>query len=332
MKPGQSMTLLALMAIALALLAGMHAQGDDGPAEKSIPGSYRLTSEDGVIRFPFDLYRGDIRFRCKVNGHDVHMLLDDGFMWDQLLFWGSPRVDALGMHYDGEVSVGDESSDADLIPSRTASGVIVSLPGVDFTEQDAIITPYSAGTSTMWLGSVGQVSATFFKHFVVDINFDSMMITLIDPEEFEYGGDGVEVPWQPMGFGPWKIPARLGLADGRTVKLDLMMDLGYNDQLQLAPGGEHNITAPEGAEPASLGMNVQRVETKGRMGRLRYVSIGGYEVKDVPAGFVSEEHADHAHHEAMVGLGLLSRFNLVFDFDRQRLFVEPNDKFADPFE
>ena len=34
----------------------------------------------------------------------------------------------------------------------------------------------------------------------------------------------------------------------------------------------------------------------------------------------------------MIGLGLLSRFNLVFDFHRQRLYIEPNNSFALPFD
>ena len=36
--------------------------------------------------------------------------------------------------------------------------------------------------------------------------------------------------------------------------------------------------------------------------------------------------------DMFVGLGLLSRFNLVFDYSRQRLFVEPNRRFHEPFE
>jgi len=32
-------------------------------------------------------------------------------------------------------------------------------------------------------------------------------------------------PWRPMGFRPWSIPATLELSDGRSVSLDLMVDL-----------------------------------------------------------------------------------------------------------
>lgn len=304
---------------------------DEDSLATTMPGSYRITSDNGLIRFPFDVFRGDIRFRAQVNSHDVHLLLDDGFMWDPLLFWGSPQVDSLGLSYDGEISIGGEDDD-DAIASRTASGITVGLPGVEFTDQTAVVTPYSSGTSDMWWGSVGQISATFFKHFVVDINFDEMMITLIEPGNFEYSGDGVAIPWKPMGFGPWSIPATLQTADGRSVSFDLMMDLGYNDQLEISTTGEHAIPTPAPAVPASLGMNIQGQETRGHIGRIARVEIGGYEINDVVASFIAPEFSDNTWHEVMIGLGLLSRFNLVFDYSRQRLYIEPNHTFGDSFE
>ncbi|MCP4686262.1 MAG: PDZ domain-containing protein, partial [bacterium] len=214
----------------------------------------------------------------------------------------------------------------------TASGIDLAFLGVEFTEQTAVITPASSGNASMWAGSIGQVSATFFKHFVVDINFDDMIITLIPPERFEYTGEGVAVPWEPSGFGPWKIPGTLGLEDGRTIDLDFVMDLGLNSQLRLAVGAEHSITLPRKTLLARLGRNIQGVGTREYNGRLKSAGIGGFEVKDVVAGFIAEEHSSHALGEAMVGLGLLSRFNLTFDFYNKRLFVEPNGRFGDPYE
>jgi len=296
------------------------------------PGSYKILSEDGTVKIPFELFGGDIRYECKVNGHPVHMLLDDGFLWDQLLFWGGAVVDSLGLEYDGEISVGGGTDDDEQIASKTASGITVSFPDIEFTEQTAVITPSSSGVSTMWSGSAGQVSAMFFKHFVVDINFDNMMITLIPKDDFVYHGKGTEVSWKPLGFGPRGIPAKMRLADGREISLTLLMDLGYNNQLQLRTKGEHNITVPDKAVPAGLGMNIQRQETRGFIGRLSSVNIGGHEIINPLVAFVAEEHSENTISEAMVGLGVLSRFNLTFDFYRQRIFFEPAKNFSEPFE
>ena len=206
------------------------------------------------------------------------------------------------------------------------------FPGVEFTEQAAVVTPYSSGNAVMWSGSVGQISAAFFKHFVVDINFDSMQITLIEPDNFQYGGAGVEIPWEPRGDGPQMIPANMRLADGRDVQMKVLMDLGYNDQLLLAIGGENDIAVPEKKQPASLGFNIHREETRGYIGRLPRIDIGGFVIDKPIVSYVSEDCTDHTVSEAMIGLGLLSRFNLTFDYYRQRMFIEPNGSFNNPFE
>jgi len=293
------------------------------------PGAYTVLADDGRVEFPFDIYRGDIRFQCRVNGRPVYMLLDDGYLWDQLLFWGGLEVDSLGLVYDGEIELGGDSN---TLVSKTASGITVTFPGVELTDQTAIVTPGTSSISSMWRGSVGQISAGLLKHFVVDIDFDRMMITLTEPDKFTYEGKGMAVPWEPMGNGPRSIPATVLTADGRTVSLKLLMDLGYNDQLQLVTGLEHNITLPEKKLQASLGLNILREETRGYIGRLARIDIGGFPLDDVVVSYVPEENADMAVSEAMIGLRLLSRFNLVFDFYGHRLYVEPNESFDKPFE
>jgi hypothetical protein len=328
-RPGRLFILAVFVALAVPIAVG--GASETGPNPGDAPGGYRLLDESGIARFPFEIYRGDIRFRAQINGHDTHLLLDDGFMWDPILFWGSPEVDALGLVRDGELSIGGEN-DENAIASTTASGITIRLPGVEFNGQTAVITPYSSGTSIMWEGSIGQVSATFFKHFVVDINFDTMMITMIPPDTFEYEGRGSAVAWKPLEIGAWSIPGKLQLADGSLASMEFLVDLGYNDQAQIATGREHGIQTPEKSLPASLGFNIKREEIRGHLGRAPRIEIGDFALEDVLASYVVEDQSDDVFHEVMIGLGLLSRFNLVFDYSRRRLFVEPNDSFGDTFE
>lgn len=333
-KPISCITIVHLiMVISLLLFSSVEAKETDCRPETGQPaGTCVIMSEDGRAEIPFDIYRGDIRFSTEINGHKVYLLLDDGYLWDQLLFWGGPEVDSLGFEYDGEINVGGGSDDANKLVSKTASGITVTFPGVEFSDQSAVITPYSSGNSTMWSGSVGQISAAFFKHCVVDINFDNKIITLIKPEKFEYTGKGVAIDWKPLEFGPRSIPATLTLADNRKIDVPLLMDLGYNDQLEINTAGINKIPLPEEVKPISLGMNIQRVERMGQVGCMPGVNIGGYELPDVVVGYYSDETKDANIPEVMIGLGLLSRFNLMFDFYNQKIYVEPNKTFSEPFK
>lgn len=294
------------------------------------PGDYKILSEDNEIKIPFEIFRGDIRFEAEINGRKVRLLLDNGFLWDQLLFFGSPLVDSLGLEYDGEAAV-EGSGEGEPVQSRTASGITISFPDVEFTEQTAIITPYSSGIANLWWGAEGQVSATFLKHFIVEIDFDDMIIIFIEPDKFHYQGNGVELQMAPLLPGAWGIPATLETCDDRRFTLDLMMDLGYGDALELSRDGPHNITTPDNAIEASLGFGVQG-ETRGYFGRVCCVEIGGYRLDSVVAGFVAPEYTGNMYHEAMIGMELMSRFNIIYDYPHQRVFLEPNQTFSDPFE
>ena len=321
-----SLTASITLALLLLFVSSTIAQTDD----TTKPGSYTIIAADGRIEFPFEIYRGDIRFQCKVNGHPVHMLFDDGYFWDQLLFWGGPAVDSLDLTYDGDVGVGEEGGT--VMDSKIASGLTVELPGVRLTEQTVIVTPASSGNATMWFGSIGQISASFFKHFIVDINFDKMTITLIEPDKFTYRGSGVAVPWEPMSHGPRSIPATITTEDGRRIPLLAMLDLGYNDALQLVTGCEHNIPVPKKSLPASLGFDITGDETRGHIGRVSQIEIEGYKLNGVVAAFAEAKNDNQAIEESMIGLELLSRFNLVYDFYGRKLYIEPNKSFDTPFE
>jgi len=322
--------LLTLFAAPIAGAGDESAAPRDEPPLGPPPGSYKITSKDGRVRIPFEMFRGDIRMQARVNGKNVRMLLDNGFLWDQLLFFGSPAVDALGLEYDGEIDVGG-SGEGNPIKSHTASGITITFPGVEFYEQTAVITPYSSGISKMWWGCEGQVSAAFFKHFVVQIDFDAMVITLIEPEAFEYTGKGAQIPMKQLVPSAFGIPATLTLSDGREVSLDLMIDLGDSNPLELSTVGPNKIALPEKAIAASLGYGVQG-EFRGHYGRVQSVEIGGYCKRNVIATFSASRGGVSRFHDAMIGMGLLERFNIIFDYPSRRLFIEPNKRFAEPFE
>ena len=294
------------------------------------PGSYALLSPDGVARIPFKLFRGDILMAARVNGKDVRMMLDNGFLWDQLLFFGSPLVDSLGLKYDGEIEMGG-GGEGNTVKSKTASGITIRFPGVEFYDQTAVITPYGSGLTTMWWGTEGQVSAAFLKHFVVEINYDRMEIVLTPPDRYAYAGRGVEVPMRQLLPGAWGIPAVMELMDGRRFPLDAGMDLGQGDALQVACGGAHSIGLPENAVAASLGFGVQG-ETRGYIGRIRAIEIGGYRIDSLIAGFVPADFKGNVFHEVTIGMDLFSRFNIVYDYPHHRMYIEPAASFHDGYE
>jgi len=161
----------------------------------------------------------------------------------------------------------------------------------------------------------------------VEIDFDQLLITLVEPDAFRYEGAGVELAMTEMPSGMWAIPATLELPGRGPVAVDLALDLGNSNPLQISTGGAHGFDYPDQSIAASLGFGIQG-EVLGRFGPVRKLTLGGITVENVLAAFDEGNEFE----EAMVGFELLSRFNLTFDYPHKRLILEPNSHLADPFE
>lgn len=297
----------------------IHAASQLGPP----PGTYEILSDNGRIIIPFEFYRNKFRFRATINGHACNMLLDNGSLWDELLFFGSPKVDSIGFEITGETAIGNTQADV-------ARDIIVGFEDVVFRGQTAVITRYDANLPNLWKGFDGQISASFFKHFVVRIDFDKAIIELIPPGQFTYTGTGRAFSMHPGPFASRTMSADIMTPNGEVVTLDLLIDLGGLHPLYLPIGRDARITLPPDAVEASLGKWL--FSQKGYLGTTQSVRISDYTLKNVPTAFTIVEKNADVYGNTMIGLPLLRRFNIIFDYLNERIILEPSKSFNDSFE
>jgi len=279
------------------------------------------------------VFDGEIRLHGRVNGHEARMLIDNGALWDQLLFFGSPKVDALDLQRDGEILVQGAGS-GDPIVADMASGISVSFDGKDgrsinFEGQPGVIMPYDPEKPNPWGLTEGQVSSALFKGFAVGFDFDEGIMTLVRSTSFDPKGKGTEVPIKPGRDGGWSIPGALTLHDGRRLELDMTMDLGWDDPVAINTGEAHNIELPPGLKKTPMGFGAQG-RVYGYYGSVLRLEIG-FTLHDVTATYSTVEDGGAKVAETMVGLGTFQRFHIIFDYPRHRLFLKPNRKFKEPF-
>jgi hypothetical protein len=293
--------------------------GELGPP----PGTYEILSDNGRIIIPFEFYRNKFRFKGVINDRECDMMLDNGSLWDELLFFGSPKVDSLGFEVTGETSLGSAKADV-------AEDITVGFEDVVFHEQSAVITRYDPGLPNLWEGFDGQVSAAFFKHFVVRIDFDDNVIELIPPGQFNYKGTGLALDMKPGPFSSRTMSADITIHNGETVTLDLLIDLGGLHPLYLPVGRDDRIMLPPDAVEASLGRGL--FDQNGYLGTTSSIRFGDYIVKDVPTAFTVVDKSADVYGNTMIGLSLLRRFNIIFDYFNERIILEPSAAFDDPFK
>jgi len=330
-----------IIAASCALVLMCHVSGSDNVLATEYrtppgppPGTYTITPPADSIRIPFEVYKGEIRMVGRVNGKEARMLVDNGALWDQLLFFGSEKVDALGIQPDGLIQVQGAGAGKPVI-ADTASNLDVSFDGKDgrtvtFHGQPAVIMPYEPGKPNPWALTEGQVSSAFFKHFVVAFDFDDGIITLTRPDAFDPKGKGTEVPIKPGQAHGWTIPGTVTLHYGRRLKLDMTMDLGWDEPMAINTDGPHEISLPPGLEKQKIGSGAQGA-VHGYLGRVRQLEIAGFTLRDVVSTYSTVEDGGAKVDEVMVGLGTLQRFHVIYDYQRHRMFLKPNRSFDKPF-
>ncbi|MDQ3473448.1 MAG: DUF4440 domain-containing protein, partial [Acidobacteriota bacterium] len=112
----------------------------------------------------------------------------------------------------------------------------------------------------------------------------------------------------------------------------LVVDTGGSHTLSLDVGSKPEILLPEGARKTVLGRGGSG-EITGYAGRIKSFELGGQMLKDVPTDFPDESSgtAGIGGRQGNLGSGVLRRFNVIYDYSRKQMIVEPNKFAGEPF-
>ncbi len=203
-----------------------------------------------------------------------------------------------------------------------------SAPGVEFDSQKAAVIDIASlfrQTSGMEIG--GILGYDFLSRFVTRVDYANEMLTLYDPESFEYEGDGVLLD-APLRGGTFTVPVTV---DGEHGGL-WSVDLGAGGSSFHYPyARDHGLLERGGIDAVGFGAG-------GRMARrvslFETVEMAGFSLDDprlsVPAG---ETVGAFGSGEITGNLGntLFRNFVLTLDYERQQMIVEKGENFGYDF-
>jgi len=152
----------------------------------------------------------------------------------------------------------------------------------------------------------GIIGGDFFRGRVVIIHYDDSVIDVHERAAYRYRGRGARIPMEVKGNRPYLI-ARLSVAGRENVPRALLIDTGSQDWIADSLLQE-STDQLKGARGTGLGPGF---DTKS--GTFTRVVIGPHEFTDVPGVIPAVP---------IVGAGLLSNFNLTFDYDGAWLVMD----------
>ncbi len=300
---------------------------------RSVKGEYRMLGSGGSVTFPFELVHEHVVIPVSVNGSEpFRLVLDTGMPFYGATLAPGPRTDALKLENPDGVGVMVAGME-DYTP-RVGTGVTLGLPGIEFTDQMVSVIPLPGGApANDALASEGVIGLSVFDSFVVQINYDDRVITLTEPDQFTYRGAGTEIP---IRLGPIRMPeivSAIETAGGSRVPVGLVVDTGAALAMTITLKPDDALSLPDGAKDLAVGFSSWG-EVRGKLARVPSLTLGDLRLNEVLVTFYEQgaRGVPPCGENGLVGSEVLQRFNVTFDYARERMFLEPGRRFGEPFE
>ena len=255
------------------------------------------------------------------------ILIDTGFSFDGLMIYNPNYRDSLDLPNAKEVRIpgagGGEPSLASMIDSAN-----FELGNMKMSNQRIILLQ-----SDTYKGfpSNGIIGYSIFGHYITEFNYDQNMITLHNTDTIEIDNNWTEIPLYFKGNNiPW-LDATVVIKDEPPISLSMYIDYAAGDAVLLLEKPNMKFQLPENIADVYIGRGLSG-DIYGKSGDINKLIIGPYVLENVKASFADAKiRSKQNNADGVLGIGTLRRFNLIFDYKNQKLYMKPNRHFNDPY-
>jgi hypothetical protein len=312
--------LLALVSV-VALCAAAHGQG----AKREATAQPR--APQAVAQIPIELSGNEIFLRLRVNGSEPHWFALDTGAGTTVI--NTTAAAALGLKMEGSHQARGAGGQ---VPSSIVRGVRLDIGGARLEELTVTTIALTAIENAMGHTMDGILGFEFFRRYVVELDYENLLINLYEPAGFEYGGRGESLPLTFELNHPY-VRAKVAMPGREPVEGKFVLDTGSNLPLILLDSFVREKRLDESPtktlKVTGRGVGGEVSMPVGRTGRLM---LGSYSLEQPVTSFPQSGWFAREGAAGNIGGAILRRFKVTFDYSRSRMFIEPNRRFPEPFE
>lgn len=180
----------------------------------------------------------------------------------------------------------------------------------------------------------GLIGYEFFNSFIVRINFTLNTLTIYRAETPYVPRKGYRVPITIEDRKPYLV-SDIHMSSGEKIAAKLILDTGAGHPLSLETNGGVPFEVPETNIPGNLGIGLTG-PISGYISRISSLKLGRYELKNVVTAFPDYDDVGakvySLSRNGNMGIAVLKRFNVVFDYNNSALYLKPGATLEDAFE
>lgn len=271
---------------------------------------------------PFRLLNNHIYVRVKIDGKPLQVLFDTG----GANILTPSAVERLGLKSEGSLQVHGSGEGSES--AAVAKVDELALGGVTLRDQFFLVLPLAGLAEVEGVDVDGIVGFEVLKRLITRVGYAKEELTFFLPEAFREPAGATMVPFTFEG----ETPQVEGAVDG--IKGLFTIDTGSRSSLTLNSPftAEHGLKtryAPKVEAVSGWGVGGG---VRSDMTRAKVLELGSVQVPEpvTDLALVQKGALASRYLAGNVGGGVLRRFDITFDYGRQRLYFQPNANFDRP--
>jgi hypothetical protein len=269
-----------------------------------------------LAEVPLKTRSGDLLVETRINGSEPLLFkLDTGFGVTTI---HPNRVEPLDLERVGHMTIigiaGEEEAD-------TYAKAVFDFGGATYSPRRIASLPSEA--RRRWRRRDGILGEGFFRRFVVEIDVANKRLRLFESKTFDYQGPG-EIVLISFKKDTPIIDAAITPEGRDPIAGHFEIDTGCDGDLCI---GHEFVTANHLLEEGNAAKSDTRRGVGGgaeiRTGTLSELRVGKLVVRKPSANFFLEGSPAGEGQAGHIGLGVLERYKMIFDYSHQRIILEP---------
>lgn len=283
--------------------------------------SIPVWAQEVITTLPFEIVNGHIYVKVVVdNGRPLNLAFDTGARANLL---HEQVAEELGFNIDGVQQVNDASG---IVKIKSSYNHSMKVGSLDFRRETFLL------MNLDHLGDEdhpmdGVIGGSILDEFITEINFDDSEIRFYERSVFQAPEGFTE---EKMTLEPFRVPiinCKLMLNDGTAKEGFYLVDTGAALAIRFNVPLVKKQKLTESLLPnyayTSRALNSESTDYIGRLPAFEIMGhkFQGFQVRmATDAGGVSGRSSV----DGIVGLEILKRFNLIFDYRQEIIYMQPN--------
>jgi len=207
----------------------------------------------------------------------------------------------------------------------------LTFPGLKVENLDFYINNYDLLSSVYGEKIDGIIGYSFFSRYIINIDFDSMVIRVFSRGSITYSKKGfvlhplfTALPIQP-----------LIVKDSRTMVSNFYFDTGAGLCFLISKRfQEDSLLIMKKRKPVSIQVHGLGGKKQMLLTIIKEVKLGPFRFRKVPTNILDDEYnaTSYPFIGGLLGNDLLRRFNITLNYAKKEIFLLPNSHFRDGFD